>query len=96
MFIENDDDFGAILNCAVRYAMGRCSYMPSLVVRFITPLLPYLDDKTLNVFTEDYIYQEKYGNPDFCFGDPKIDRPVWDAFYASVNKELEERRRLHQ
>lgn len=86
MFIENDDDFGAILNCAVRYAMERCSYMPSLVVRFITPLIPYLDDKTLNVFKEDYIFQEKYENPDFCFGDPKIDRPLWDAFFANVNK----------
>ena len=29
------DNLGAILNCAVRYSLGRESYMPRLVVEFI-------------------------------------------------------------
>lgn len=34
----SDHDFGLILNCAVRYAIGRQTYMPSAVIAFITPL----------------------------------------------------------
>lgn len=30
-----NDDFGAVCNCAVRYAIGRMTYMPSIVVGFI-------------------------------------------------------------
>ena len=48
-----DDNFGCVLNCAVRYAMGRETYMPSLVISFITPLLPYLSDNTLWRFDQD-------------------------------------------
>lgn len=39
-----NDDFGAVLNRAVRYACGRATYMPDLVCKFITPLLPKLND----------------------------------------------------
>lgn len=35
----SDDRFGTILNCAVRYACGRHTDMPSLVIGYITPLL---------------------------------------------------------
>lgn len=42
-----DDNFGTILNCAVRYTLGRQSYMPKLVIDYITPMLPYLSQKTL-------------------------------------------------
>ena len=41
-----DDDFGAVLNCAVRYAIGRQTYMPGLVIDFIRPMLPYLNNAT--------------------------------------------------
>lgn len=30
-----DDNFGAVLNCAVRYSLGRCTYMPYLVTSWI-------------------------------------------------------------
>lgn len=32
MIDPHDDDFGVICNCAVRYAVGRRTYMPSLVM----------------------------------------------------------------
>ncbi len=48
-----DDNFGAVLNCAVRYSIGRQTYMPSLVVGFITPLLPHVSDRTLYVLDQD-------------------------------------------
>ena len=37
-----DDDFGAVLNCAIRYSLGRQTYMPHLVMDFARPLLPFL------------------------------------------------------
>ena len=40
----SDDDFGALCNCAVRYCLGRRSYMPKLIVDYITPLLSKLNE----------------------------------------------------
>ena len=90
----SDDDFGAILNCAVRYAMGRCTYMPSLVTNFILPLIPYINTKTLYVFRDDYESRKRYRErtKEEVFGDPQIDEPVWKNFYNAVYKELQERR----
>lgn len=77
-----DDSFGAVLNCAVRYAMSRRTYMPSLVVGVIEPLLPYLSRKTLYTFKQDYEWQANYGEEPY--GDPRIDKPLWDKFYYNV------------
>lgn len=38
-----NEDFGTILICAVRYSLGRQTYMPGLVQGYIRPLLPCLD-----------------------------------------------------
>lgn len=78
-----DDDFGSILNCAVRYALGRETYMPSLVIDFITPLLPHLSDRTLWCFDQDITEQRYYGG----YGDKTIDEPVWMRFHAAIRKE---------
>lgn len=80
-----DDDFGAILNCAVRYSLGRRSYMPKLVTGFITPLLPYLSDRTLGCFLRDLGRTSDYG-------DPLIDQPVWELFGQHVIRAYEERK----
>ena len=54
MKITKDDDFGgAVLNCAVRYALGRRSYMPGLVMDVIRPMLKNCSDKTLWCFDRD-------------------------------------------
>lgn len=84
-----DDDFGCILNCAVRYSMGSRTYMPSLVVQYITPLLPYVNNRTLCVFKQDYESPLGIGEP---YGDPKIDKPVWDGFYEKVCEEYKRRK----
>lgn len=86
----DNDDFGAILNCAVRYACGRQSYMPSLVIDFITPLLPYLSNRTLWCFDQDLTDRkyEPYENP---FGDKNIDEPGWLRFLELVREERTKR-----
>lgn len=49
----NDDMGGAVLNCAVRYALGRASYMPGLVMDEIRPKLANLTEKTLYCMERD-------------------------------------------
>lgn len=78
-----NEDFGTILNCAVRYALGRHSYMPGFVTDFITPLLPYVSDHALYIFDQDITGQRYCGG----YGDPKIDEPMWMRFHESVRAE---------
>lgn len=88
MVETTSDDFGAVCNCAVRYCLGRRSYMPSLVCGYITPLLPELTDKTLDCFERDIAECKRTG---FDFGD-SCDYETWDAFYKAVCREIERRK----
>lgn len=87
MISPGNDDFGLILNCAVRYALGRRTYVPSTVVDFITPLLQHLDKWTLVCFDRDITEHRKSRS----LGDPEIDEPVWLQFHAAVTEELNKR-----
>ena len=82
----NDDNFGAVLICAVRFSIGRRTYMPRLVQDFIRPLLPYLSSKTLCVM-------ERYISVANSYGDPNIDEPDWKRFMQEVRNEMEARKR---
>lgn len=57
--------------------------MPGAVVRFITPLLPFLSSRTLWCFDQD-ISDARYRGE--C-GDPRIDLPMWIEFHERVKKE---------
>lgn len=90
MKITRDDDFGgAVLNCAVRYALGRVSYMPMLVMGEIRPMLPDCSDKTLWCFARDI--------DDFLKCPSVIDKPSfyyaekWKRFYDDVKAEIKRR-----
>lgn len=84
-----DDDFTCILIAAMRYTLGRETYMPSLFTSFVRPLLKELPDKALHLFERDIREQGKYGER--AYGDPSIDKPVWDRFYNDVVKEQQRR-----
>lgn len=88
MIDPHDDDFGAICNCAVRYAVGRRTYMPGLVIDFITPHLSELTDKTLWCFQRD-LYQRL--DEWFDFGD-EFDLQNWMSFLENVDKEIKKRK----
>ena len=84
-YIELDDEnFGAVLNCAIRYCLGRETYMPGLVTDFIRPLLPYLSKRTVKVMWDDIRSAGHYG-------DPKIDEPMWMVFLGDLVAELDRR-----
>ena len=48
-----DDDFGCIVNSALRYAICRNTYMPSTVVDFIRRHINILNKKTIDVAIKD-------------------------------------------
>ena len=72
---------GVILICAIRYCLGRQTYMPILVIDFIRPMLPHLDNKTLSIIENDIRNAESYGNE-------KIDKPIWLQFLSEVEEEI--------
>ena len=73
-----DDFFGAVLNCAIRYCIGRRTYMPSLVMDFIRPLLPYLSKKTLWCMVNDIERVDDYGMA--------MDEEMWKGFLKAVKE----------
>lgn len=80
----SDEDFGAVLNCAIRYCIGRETYMPSLVIEFIRPLLPYVSNRTLDCFERDVREADYYG-------DFEIDKLLWIRFLDEVQSEIKKR-----
>ena len=78
-----NEDFGTILICAVRYSLGRQTYMPGLVQGYIRPILPSLDKKTLSVMQRDI---EEAAHRPGGLGDARIDWPGWISFLEAVKE----------
>lgn len=47
------EDFGTLCICAIRYCLGRKTYMPSNVQRIVQSNLKHLSDKDLQVICDD-------------------------------------------
>lgn len=82
-----DDDFGMMLNWAVRYSIGRMTYAPGVTMEFIWPLIPYLSDKTLWCFDRDIEDHQKHGK---SFG-MDFDEKAWMRFWKAVKDEIQRR-----
>lgn len=89
------DDMGAVLNCAVRYCLGRQTYMPSLVASFIQRHPEFINAKTkavmLNDIREaDFVREATYADGKLLrhdgLGDPFVDRPMWLKFEEWLKK----------
>lgn len=72
-----DDDFGCIINSALRYAISRNTYMPGVVVDFILRYIKILDTKTIDAAIKDIEFELKQNNVD--------DLKMW----LSLKRELE-------
>lgn len=83
----SDDRFGEMLNSALRYALGRMSYIVQDTANYIRPLLPYLSDRTLWVMEKDI--KEQAGRN---YLGMKMDAEVWTALLADIENELEGRK----
>lgn len=80
-----DKNFETILLCAVRYAIGRRTYIPSRVIDYITPLLPYLSEDVLKLIADEIIGRYTYEG---ALGDEKIDKPYWIDFLRKIRLEI--------
>ena len=60
--VHIDDLFEEILNCAIRYACGRKTYVVKDVSDYTYNLIPYLSDKTLNIIIKDIDNQKQFSN----------------------------------
>lgn len=78
------EDFGILVTCATRYAIGRQSYMPYLVTGIVRPLLDKLDDKTLGCLIRDIEDAPS-------LGDSSIDQPLWEQLLMQAKKEKHRR-----
>ena len=95
--IKGDDvsEFGALMICAVRYAIGRGTYMPSLVQGFIRRYPEAVTENVKATILRDIDENDKVTTHTLCdgttltidhLGDTKIDRPGWIAFRDWLRK----------
>ena len=82
---KNDDFAGAVINCAIRYCLGRQTYMPSLVIDEVTPILKDCSTKTLRVMRRDVDEWLRDGSK-YCYKDI-VDK--WREFLVEIDKVLE-------
>ena len=81
------DEFGTLAICAIRYCHGRQTYMPDLVRDIVRPRLKELSDRDLNVMIEDCNFQERMN----LYGNERIDKPGWIQWKADLIAERERR-----
>lgn len=82
-FVLIDDDFGEMMNWAVRYALGRRTYAVGDTCRFVKSVLPFLDHKTLYVMARDI--KEKADTNDL--GD-QCDADDWLDLMKAITKQM--------
>lgn len=80
-----DDDLGEMLNWAVRYSLGRTTYSVYDTCRYVTPLIPHLNNRTLWCMARDIQAQERFGYGGEC------DKKNWLDFLSAVEAELSAR-----
>lgn len=77
-------DLDLIISCAVRYALGRRTYVPANIAKAVAALIPQLSSNTLGSIRNDI---EKY-RADDNLGDKVIDEPHWLNLLACVINEI--------
>ena len=81
--VEMDENFQEILVSAVRYALGRMTYIVGLTVDYITPMIRNLDLKYINIMIDDIDRQREYGMD--------MDKDEWMELLGRLRAERERR-----
>ena len=82
----NDEDFGEIVNAAVRYSIGRYTYMPGLVRDFVIRNIGALNDKTLSIIVSD-IDREFKMHPELDYSE------TWLSLKSAIQEEISSRKK---
>lgn len=81
-----DHDFRLILLAAMRYAMGRNTYMPTVVVDYLKRHIQLLDDKFLVLAADDIRrHFEDYGEHE---PNPNLWHGLWEALEAERRERI--------
>ena len=82
----DEEKFGDLAICALRYCQWRQTYMVSTVIEIVTAFLEKVTDKDLRVMIEDSEGQRRNNR----YGDSVINKPYWLKFEQAL---LNERKR---
>ena len=81
----SDSDFQLILLSAMRHAMGRKTYMPSVIADYIKRHLPHLDDKFLTLAADDI----RQHLEDYAEHEPNLN--LWQGLLDALETERSDR-----
>lgn len=82
------EDFESIIICAIRYALGRRTYIVGTVCRFVLKYLGKISDKSLYVIERDIREHGHIGSD--AYGD-KCDFDDWMKVLDAVRNEMNRR-----
>lgn len=86
--VQRDVDFSELANCAVRYALGRATYVSFSIPRIVLGRIHFMTTNSLKVIVRDIAsYKENYGKIGM-----ECDESNWMQFKAELEWELERRR----
>ena len=88
--VNLDMDFVLILECALRYALGRRTYITEFVANYIKKFIPYLETRDLAIIIKDIDRQRNDTLSDKPLGDEE-DEEAWNDLYDEVKKEIDRR-----
>lgn len=83
----SDERFGQILISAVRYALGRMTYIVDDTAKYVEELIPQLSDNTLQLICKDITRAEELR--DLGMG---CDRVIWLHLRSEIIAELNSRK----
>lgn len=90
--VEIDDHFNLLVNCAVRYALTRHTYVPEMIIEYLTPLLPKLNFDTLCGIMhdiEDEVNRIEYRVPPNFQEAMEQTKQKWICFHTDVQDVLQ-------
>ena len=83
--MKHDREFGTVCGCAIRYSLGRQTYISSTVQNYIIQNIDRIDSLSIEIMISDI---DKASS----LGDEKIDKPCWISFKNCLGKELNKRK----
>ncbi len=78
-----DDKYEKILWCAMRYALGRRTYLTMEVIDYIKKVLPALSLDTLMMMQQDIENQHGFGD--------ELDEKRWMMLYVDILNEIKKK-----
>ena len=86
--IPLDQDFEQMLISALRYALGRNSYIVKMTAEYISKFIPDLSNQPLLVMGRDL---NELHQPDSCWGFSVMDIQTWSELLRKIEVELDKR-----